>query len=41
LKEIISREDPSAFMAIENLHEVVYGKHAYLPHKKKTKKHGT
>jgi uncharacterized membrane-anchored protein YitT (DUF2179 family) len=37
LKEIVLREDPSAFMAIENLHEVVYGKHAYLPHKKKTK----
>jgi uncharacterized membrane-anchored protein YitT (DUF2179 family) len=35
LKEIVLREDPSAFMAIENLHEVVYGKHAYLPHKKK------
>lgn len=25
LKELILREDPSAFMAIENLHEVVYG----------------
>jgi len=35
LKEIVLREDPSAFMAIENLHEVVYGKQAYLPHKKK------
>ena len=35
LKELILREDPSAFMAIENLHEVVYGKHANLPHKKK------
>jgi uncharacterized membrane-anchored protein YitT (DUF2179 family) len=35
LKEIILREDPSAFMAIENLHEVVYGKHAKLPHKKR------
>jgi uncharacterized membrane-anchored protein YitT (DUF2179 family) len=35
LKEIILKEDPSAFIAIENLHEVVYGKHAFLPHKKK------
>jgi len=35
LKEIILREDPSAFIAIENLHEVVYGKHAYVPYKKK------
>ncbi len=35
LKEIILREDPSAFMAIENLHEVVYGKHAFVPYKKK------
>lgn len=25
LKEIVLREDPEAFMAIENLHEVVYG----------------
>ncbi len=37
LKEIILREDPTAFMAIENLHEVVYGKHAHLPHKKKVR----
>ena len=28
LKEIVLREDPSAFIAIENLHEVVYGKAA-------------
>lgn len=35
LKEIILREDPMAFMAIENLHEVVYGKHGYIPYKKK------
>ena len=28
LKEIVLREDPTAFMAIENLHEVVYGKQA-------------
>jgi len=35
LKELILREDPSAFIAIENLHEVVYGNHAHLPPKKK------
>jgi len=28
LKEIVLREDPTAFMAIENLHEVTYGKTA-------------
>lgn len=38
LKEIILKEDPSAFIAIENLHEVVYGKHAYIPYKKKRTK---
>jgi uncharacterized membrane-anchored protein YitT (DUF2179 family) len=37
LKEIVLREDPSAFMAIENLHEVVYGKQAHLPYKKKNR----
>lgn len=37
LKEIVLREDPSAFMAIENLHEVVYGKQAPLPYKKKAR----
>ena len=35
LKEIVLREDPSAFIAIENLHEVVQGTHAYLPYRKK------
>ncbi len=35
LKEIVLREDPSAFMAIENLHEVVYGKQGRLPFIKK------
>jgi uncharacterized membrane-anchored protein YitT (DUF2179 family) len=35
LKEIILHEDPTAFMAIENLHEVVYGKHGHVPYKKK------
>lgn len=38
LKEIILKEDPSAFIAIENLHEVVYGKHSYIPYKKKRSK---
>jgi len=37
LKEIVLQEDPSAFMAIENLHEVVYGKQASFPHKKKSR----
>ncbi|MBI2742488.1 MAG: YitT family protein [Chlamydiales bacterium] len=37
LKEIVLREDPAAFMAIENLHEVVYGKQAYVPYKKKAR----
>jgi uncharacterized membrane-anchored protein YitT (DUF2179 family) len=36
LKEIVLREDPYAFMAIENLHEVAYGKQASLPYKKKS-----
>lgn len=35
LKEIVLREDPTAFMAIENLHEAVYGK---TPLKKKKKR---
>ena len=35
LKDLVLREDPSAFMAIENLHEVVYGSHTYLPYEKK------
>jgi uncharacterized membrane-anchored protein YitT (DUF2179 family) len=37
LKEIVLREDPTAFMAIENLHEVIYGKQAHLPYKKKSR----
>jgi len=40
LKELILQEDPSAFIAIENLHEVVYGNHSYLPYKKKNKNKG-
>lgn len=35
LKEIVLREDPTAFMAIEDLHEVVYGKQSYVPYKKR------
>ncbi|MBS0653236.1 MAG: YitT family protein, partial [Verrucomicrobia bacterium] len=35
LKEIVLREDPAAFMAIEDLHEVVYGKQAFVPYKKR------
>ena len=38
LKEIILREDPTAFMAIENLHEVVYGKQGHVPYKKKARR---
>ncbi|GAB5412108.1 MAG: YitT family protein [Chlamydiales bacterium] len=34
LKEIVLREDPSAFMAVQNLHEAVYGR---APGKKKKK----
>ena len=30
LKEIVLREDPAAFMAIENLHEVAYGRTARI-----------
>jgi uncharacterized membrane-anchored protein YitT (DUF2179 family) len=35
LKEIVLLNDPSAFIAIENLHEVVYGKQSKLPRKKR------
>lgn len=34
LKDIILREDPTAFMAVENLHEVVYGQQAKAAIKK-------
>jgi uncharacterized membrane-anchored protein YitT (DUF2179 family) len=37
LKELILREDPSAFIAIENLHEVANGKQGHQTGKKKTK----
>lgn len=35
LKELIHREDPSAFIAIENLHEVANGNQAMTPKKSK------
>jgi len=38
LKEIVLNEDPTAFMAIENLHEVAYGRKVHLLSQKKTKK---
>ena len=38
LKEIVLNEDPSAFMAIENIHEVAYGRQVHLLAQKKTKK---
>src|SRR6202023_509970 len=39
LKDIIFREDPSAFIAIENLHEVANGKQGYT-NRKKTRMQG-
>ena len=38
LKELVLKKDPGAFMAIENLHEVVYGKNPSISHKKKSRK---
>jgi uncharacterized membrane-anchored protein YitT (DUF2179 family) len=38
LKEIVLTEDPHAFMAIENLHEVAYGQTARLASTRKAKK---
>lgn len=36
LKEIVMREDPKAFMAIENLHEVVAGRQStFVPYRRK------
>lgn len=35
LKEIVLREDSQAFMAVENLHEVVYGRQAKVSTKKR------
>jgi uncharacterized membrane-anchored protein YitT (DUF2179 family) len=37
LKDIVLREDPDAFMSIQNLHEVVYGKNSQIPTKKKSR----
>jgi uncharacterized membrane-anchored protein YitT (DUF2179 family) len=37
LKEIVLREDPSAFMAIENLHEVAYGRTARIALRRKAR----
>lgn len=37
LKEIVLRVDPSAFMAIEDLHEVVSGKQGMMPFKRKAR----
>jgi len=38
LKEIVLREDPSAFIAIENLHEVAYGRTARVALRRKAKR---
>lgn len=38
LKEIVLREDPSAFMAIENLHEVAYGRTARIALRRKARR---
>lgn len=38
LKEIVLREDPTAFMAIENLHEVTYGRTAQIALRRKARK---
>ncbi|MEM7175199.1 MAG: YitT family protein [Chlamydiota bacterium] len=38
LKEIVLREDPTAFVAIENLHEFVSGKQSKLPVKKRARR---
>lgn len=38
LKEIVLREDPCAFMAIENLHEVAYGRTAKVALKRTVRK---
>ncbi|NGX51507.1 MAG: hypothetical protein K1060chlam2_01374 [Chlamydiae bacterium] len=38
LKEIVLKRDPSAFMAVENLHEVVYGRQVKVPTKKRARR---
>ncbi len=40
LKELVLREDPSAFMAIENLHEIAYGRQTKIRAKKRKSKVG-
>lgn len=37
LKELVLEEDPNAFMAVENLHEVVYGHQTNIPHFKRSR----
>jgi len=37
LKELVLQEDRNAFMAVENLHEVVYGHQANMPHFKRSR----
>ncbi|MBU6447070.1 MAG: YitT family protein, partial [Verrucomicrobia bacterium] len=41
LKEIVLREDPSAFIAIENLHEVAYGRTAQIALRRKHRRKQT
>ena len=38
LKDIVLNIDPSSFMAVENLHEVVYGRQNYFNPTKMNKK---
>ncbi len=38
LKEIVLREDPSAFIAIENFHEVAYGRTAKIAMRRKARR---
>jgi uncharacterized membrane-anchored protein YitT (DUF2179 family) len=37
LKELVLQEDRNAFMAVENLHEVVYGHQTNMPHFKRSR----
>lgn len=39
LKELVLREDPGAFIAVQNLHEVAYGKQVSSFSKKRKRKH--
>ena len=38
LKDLVLQKDPAAFMAVENLHEVVYGRQAIVPTKKRSRR---